>query len=69
MFNYESKFKKFFFGGAGGGGDWRGRGARVSEFFSKNLNLKKNLFWGHVGGGGLGGSGSWGGGGRRGVFS
>ena len=25
----------------------RGRGARVSEFFSKNLNLKKNFFfWG-----------------------
>ena len=37
-----------------GGG--RGRGARVSEFFSKNLNLKeKNLFRGDVGGGGRGG--------------
>ena len=33
----------------------RGRGARVSEFFSKNLNLKKNLFWGGCGGWGSGG--------------
>ena len=40
----------------------RGRGARVSEFFSKNLNLKKNLFFGGGGGGGRGG-------GRRGVLS
>ena len=37
----------------------RGRGARVSEFFSKNLNLKKNLFFFFffLGGGGGGGGG------------
>ena len=44
----------------------RGRGARVSEFFSKNLNLKK-IFMG--GGGGKWGVGVGRGGGRRGVLS
>ena len=39
----------------------RGSGARVSEFFSKNLNLKKIFFF-FLGGGGRGG-------GRRGVLS
>ena len=39
----------------------RGRGARVSEFFSKNLNLKKKSF--------LGGMWGWGSGGEAGVLS
>ena len=34
-------------GRGGGGGEGERQGARVSEFFSKNLNLKKNFFfWG-----------------------
>ena len=41
----------------------RGSGARVCEFFSKNLNLKKIFFF-FFGGGGGGGGGR--GGGRRG---
>ena len=39
-------------GGGGGGGGARG-GARVSEFFTKDPNLKKNCFlggWGRMGG-------------------
>ena len=31
-------------GGVGGGGG--GRGARFSDFFTKNPNLKYNVFWG-----------------------
>ena len=48
-----SKFKRFFFsffflgGGGGGGGEGggggRGRGARVSDFFIKNPNLKSKI--------------------------
>ena len=46
----------------------RGRGARVSEFFSKNLNLKKIFFFFFWGGGGGGGWWSgWGGGGGSSV--
>ena len=39
--------------GGGGGGGGVGWGARVSEFFTKNPNQKKNfLFFGRRGGGG-----------------
>ena len=44
-FYYESKFKIIFFRWGG----WEGGGARVSDFFSKNPNLKKNKI-GEVGG-------------------
>ena len=53
-FYYDSKFEIIFFvsffffcggGGGGGGGGWRGMGggARVSEFFTKNPNLKQEF--------------------------
>ena len=51
FFYYESKFKYFF---------WLGGGrVRVSDFFTKNPNLKKNIFFFFWGGGGrgLGGGG------------
>ena len=59
MFYYESRFKIknknniFFLAGEGGGG---GK-ARVSDFFTKNPNLKRKFFffWGGGGGRGLGG--------------
>ena len=45
----KSKLRKkiYFFFGKGGGG-WGAR-ARVSEFFTKNPNLKKKFFWGEMG--------------------
>ena len=46
---------KYFFGrgGGGGGGGGRVQGARASEFFTENPNLKKNVFlWVGDGGGG-----------------
>ena len=52
FFYYESKFKKNFLGRGGGGG------ARVSDFFTLNPNLKnkkKCFFWRGVGGGWEGG--------------
>ena len=53
----KSKLRKkiYFIFGKGGGG-WRAR-ARVSEFFTKDPNLKKKFFWGEMGleGGGGGG--------------
>ena len=49
FFTKYSTSKIFFLGG--------GRGARVSEYFTKDPNLKKNFFWGG-GGGGSGGGGN-----------
>ena len=47
------KLKKILFlGGGGGGWGWGGgEGARVSEFFTMNPNLKKKIFleWGRGG--------------------
>ena len=54
---FKYKKKRFFFLGGGGGGC--GQGARVSDFFTKNPNLK--YFFGEMWGGGgaywLGGTG------------
>ena len=45
IFYYESKFNFFFLGGGGGGGGGRRGcvGDSVSEFFTKNPNLKENF--------------------------
>ena len=58
FFYCESKFKINFFGGGGGGRSGGGGEARVSEFFTKNPNLRM-LFLFFLGGGGGGGRG-WG---------
>ena len=46
-------FVFFFWGGGGCGGGGGGGGARLSNFFTKNPDLKKK-FWGGVGGRGFG---------------